>query len=906
MRVLSPAFLLLLALAGCNKDPEDTDTDAPEVNEGPVLEHTPVASGTAGVAIPITVTATDENGVDKVALFFRQPDQAAWDTQILTKSGDVFTGEIPASDVVAPQIEYYFRAQDASDQHAASYYPEDGASAPVIVPIDVVGKSLPYVQDFDTADIIYDLEWDAKSAGFPGYLWEIDVTKGHSGDQSVGHRRGVDGLDPLDDWLISPPLDFSTLTQIEVSWWEYGDYSDLADHSLWISTTSDDPTEGGFELVAELPGATEDAWGPSAVYDLSAWAGSDAVWLAWHYEGDFTDAWYIDDVTVRELGADLHGTGFGWSPDPVQPGETTTLTLDVENRTTVASGPITVSWTVDPAYASFVTPTTHSAVDATGTASWSTDLTIDPTFPDNSYLPVTIEATDGSRTWTWDQQITVGLPSTAHIVLEHDLDGMLEVVLGAGDPDAPTFQTPVTVQVETAGELTFDIDVTDQFDLLPPAPGENRWWVRVLSASTGQLTSFVIDWDGQSYASDDLGVWTVDTEEIFYLPRPPEPQIVSSSTSVSRVAPGDTVDWSVTLQNAGAPTFGVTTVTLTTSDPDATVLTPDPVQLADAAGWAEGASATADFQVAVAADHYDSTPIQFELLVQDELESWVLTDEIAVPWPLLRVTGVIVDDWATGDDDGLLDDGEKVYLEIDLTNLGDLDTFGSVTCTLSQSGGAASSTIHVASGSFGLLPAGSTKDEDNFQITPSGSVGDDLDMLLSCVDTTGFTYEASFGLVIGEPPWLWISPVDDDCGDAGGYELDLKNGRYRSDGSTLEIEIESCTPFDPTTAFLESWAAPTGADYWYYQLVVQSGVAKLRGYDGAFVTISTPTVSIPDDTHLVVTLDLTTMGLRSDSLPMGFASGFCGGDDVYCDHLPDGWGYPYSVWDPGLFTTLSW
>ena len=37
-----------------------------------------------------------------------------------------------------------------------------------------------------------------------------------------------------------------------------------------------------------------------------------------------------------------------------------------------------------------------------------------------------------------------------------------------------------------------------------------------------------------------------------------------------------------------------------------------------------------------------------------------------------------------------------------------------------------------------------------------------------------------------------------------------------------------------------------------------------------------------------------------------FAAGWCGPDEYYCDHYPDGWGYPYVGWSPWLFYSIDW
>jgi hypothetical protein len=294
--------------------------------------------------------------------------------------------------------------------------------------------------------------------------------------------------------------------------------------------------------------------------------------------------------------------------------------------------------------------------------------------------------------------------------------------------------------------------------------------------------------------------------------------------------------------------------------------------------------------------------------VQDEVESFLRTGAVAVPYPVLQVTRVVIDDSASGDDDGVIDPSESAEIEIHLSNIGNKNTFSLLNCTLSQTGGTATVTLSGTNANYGVLTAGETDDEDGFGLTVSaGVVGDDLQMALTCVDGTE-TYLVPFSLELGVPPWNALSTVRDSGADAiGGYPFDLLVGQYRSDGTTLDLALTSATPFDPTKVFVEAWANSPGADYSWYQFVVQGGTAKVRGYDGAFYDLSTPSVDFSGPNEVVISVDLASLGLLQDNMSIGFASGFCGGVTYYCDHYPDGWGDPYNA---GFYTSawfdLSW
>src|SRR5262249_21008943 len=150
----------------------------------------------------------------------------------------------------------------------------------------------------------------------------------------------------------------------------------------------------------------------------------------------------------------------------------------------------------------------------------------------------------------------------------------------------------------------------------------------------------------------------------------------------------------------------------------------------------------------------------------------------AVPWPVMRVTGVAIDDEDHGDDDGVLDPGERAFLDVELANVGGLASFGGVSCTLTRAGGDVGATVLASTASFGLLASGAREREDDFEIQVSGGAADDdLDLLLTCTDQSG-EYLAPFDVELGQPPWIAINAFGDPAGDAiHGYDFDIVGGR---------------------------------------------------------------------------------------------------------------------------------
>ena len=96
---------------------------------------------------------------------------------------------------------------------------------------------------------------------------------------------------------------------------------------------AEDPTiDGAFIPVeANLEAPTEGEFSRSAIIDLSEYAGDYTVRLAWLYQGFYGDDWYIDDVRVEGLTAELEALYLGQDPSPVFPGETVHVDWRITN-----------------------------------------------------------------------------------------------------------------------------------------------------------------------------------------------------------------------------------------------------------------------------------------------------------------------------------------------------------------------------------------------------------------------------------------------------------------------------------------------------------------------------------------------------------------------------------------------
>ncbi|MFK7929122.1 MAG: hypothetical protein AB8H79_13095 [Myxococcota bacterium] len=907
---------LLLVGTACTDKP-DTDTEQPDPLVGPELAwvNQPTEATLEGTALGIEVSATDEQGVARVVTYYRTLGERTWITAPEMDQADgTWTVELPGEAVVAPGLELYFKGEDQDG--TVSFFPERGARAPTSTEVRRQGLVVPYVQSFDDVpnDLLREIGWAETSLEFEGYEWARVTGRSFSGDASMRHGRTPSNLDvELDDWLISPVLDLTSLTQAQVSWQEYGDLAEAADHTLWISVGSPNPRDGDFVQLATLSPPPEREWGRSDVVDLTAWADQPAAYLAWVYRGANADIWWLDDVRVDALAPDLRVAELVASPDPLSPGDSATLTLTLENRTSVDATDVTVSVAAVEG-ATFGDAVVVPTVAGDGSVQVEVPFDIDTDFYENGWLNLNISVEDDGVALDYEDRILVGLPSTLQLDYTIEaLDGtdpeqLVRLVVGVGSPSDPAVEINIPGELRTSGTYTVDLDVTEYADLLPPAPGANRWWVRVENGPFGAVDAFSIEYGGEEIESRDVGPFFGFAPELYFIPEAPDPIVSGSRTSPSTVAPGSDVSWTLNLTNLGESTVGATTVSITTADPDVTLTSAGPVSIGTGAGWARGAAAAPVFAFSVDPNRKDSRPIQFVATVSDSIESFETQVDVAVPYPVLAVTGVVIDDFTGGDNDGLLDPDETANLEISISNVGGLSTFGSTTCGLSVTGGTATATVDSAPAFLGLVGSGTTKNEDDFTVTvTSGSDGDPLELLLTCTDRDE-TYLAPFQLELGQRPWVNISSVDDAIGDnRDAYRFDVVNGRYRSDGTTLQIELTSATPHEGLSGlFIEFWGRSLGAPYTYYNAVASGTIGNIRGFNRGFTPLDTFTLVEVDANTVRFDIPLSQLELRSDTMELGFGVGFCGGTEQYCDHFPDGWGAPYTGLNTSRWVTLNW
>ena len=905
----TPLLLLTTALLapGCAEEPEVLEEYVPV--KGPEMSHTPpTGERVAGESVTLELTAIDDDGVAEVTVYHRTAGSTYWDSTALAPAdGDLWSAGV--GPLFSPGLEYYFEAADAGAATAYTSLPAQGPLDPYAIDVGARAIQPPWSEDFEVADgetSLFTMNWFTPSEAFDSYTWQHTAAETHDGEGAAFHSRVPADVGDVRDWLISPALDFSAVDEAMVTWYEYGRGTPaMGTHSLMISTGSRSIEDGDFVPLVEALGAPpEAAWGRSAAIDLSAYAGAAEVYLAWVYDGQ-SDDWYIDDIVVGELKVDVDAS-IVWAPDPMAPGEPATFTVTFDNSTLAATSGLEATLSLPSGGGTVVEPVTRPVPDLGPEGSTSVDFEVDldPDLHDNRYLPVHVVLTDSSDTWEFDLQVTVGLPSEAALSVELPASGSLNVVFGVGDPAAPTAAVTAFSGTAPAGAQVLTADITDLYDLLPPAPGPQRWFAEVTGGSGGSVTDFTVTYDGVPHAATTLP--TLGSITTIWLPEPPDPQVISSSPSTAR--PGDAnLPLAINLRNDGAVTAGPVTGDLVSLSPEVTVAGGAGLVVTGSA-WEAGTSTVISGPTVTIGDGHDrSQPARLALSMTDGVESWTEDLSIAVPWPVLNIVSTTIDD---SGGDGVLDPGESASVSFEIANTGDLSTFGRVDATLSvASTSTATATLDDATGTFFSISAGTTRDEEFDLTVTSGADGDTLDLEVLLDDGTA-TYLATVTLVLGVPPWQAITPFDDDLDDAlDSYNFDIQNAYWRIDGTQLDMLLVSSVPYDSSNVFIEAWGISSGARWTFYRWVVQPGSAGMYGYSGGdFEPIGDVTATYVSSTELMMSWNTDDMDLVLDRFDIGLAAGWCGPPEFFCDHFPNGWGWPYdgTTFDPGDWYSVSW
>ena len=893
---------------GCGEKIEAVE----EINEPPVVAEVTLSDARliSGDSADISALVSDADGVAEVSVYFRPTGASYWDSfQLEEGEAENWTGRF--ENLTDPGVELYIKAIDTLGVY--SIYPENGASEPLRLEVNPKALSLPFTESFelDSGEFsLRDLDWWTPSDARSTYKFDLNTSQAHSGMYSVRHPRGGEGVEDLRDWLISPPLDFRVEAGVMVGWWEFGlNVDEMDKHKLWISTTGRLPEEGGFSSVEILDSPFSGEWGRYRYVDVSEYLGEPLVYVAWSWEGSYADEWFIDDVSIVPLAPDFDIELLS-APNPRIPGGEVNFSVLLSNKTIADADSVSVSLRfpeggiVEDEEEDLTINDLSVNGEEMVIAAFS--LHLDEDLDPNRYLPVEIRVETQDDAWEFQENVLIGYPSRAQLEVEVTENATtLIATIGVGDPAAPLWSESFVSTILDAGTHSFTKEVTDQYQWLPALAGEERWFIQLDSSSSIDVTQAYVSYGQTLEAAETPNTIWSGLPETILIPSPPNYYVLS--TEPASVSPGDQeIPISINVYNYASASQGMVAVSLVSIDPDLTVHNGENI-LVDMDSWqsAESHIITGP-SISVAETHTNSQPVRMELLVQDDVETISIPITVDVPWPRLGVLSVVVLD----DDNGILEPNETADLEITIVNTGALAASGIVTAELSlESSSTAGATVVNNSPNFGFMNVGDTEDEDDFQVTvTSGSLGDALNFLLEMTDNQR-SYTDRFQILLGEKPWVKVTPFDDDIGDSLREDSpDILSIEQRVVDGIVELRIETATPIDPARAFFEAWGISGGAGYAYYRWVLQSGVATMQGYIGGvgFQPLGTMTATYEDNYHVILTFDSADMDLALDSFKFGIAAGWCGPPEYFCDHYPNYWGYPYVSFSTGSWFTVSW
>ncbi|MBN1956377.1 MAG: alpha/beta fold hydrolase [Anaerolineae bacterium] len=147
--------------------------------------------------------------------------------------------------------------------------------------------------------------------GSDNHGFQQTSSRAHSGSYSAYHDDDDPWFwDPIETWFVMPQ--HAVQAGDALVFWQNQNYGDwYSYHGVWISSGSPDPDDGDYWEMAELGPGQEDAWEEVRI-GLSHYSGKN-VHLAFVYEGDYSDEWYLDDVYVERQR--LQATTFDFAVD---------------------------------------------------------------------------------------------------------------------------------------------------------------------------------------------------------------------------------------------------------------------------------------------------------------------------------------------------------------------------------------------------------------------------------------------------------------------------------------------------------------------------------------------------------------------------------------------------------------
>jgi hypothetical protein len=293
----------------------------------------------------LSVSATDpqEDDISYRILYGTNPElsgASTWDIPGTFSSGATATTAIPLGPAALAETLYYWkaRARDPSGTNDWSpwsvtrsfvmdmdlgdgspyWYQTAGAQLDdcTLDSLKVEGDSVVISDYLGVIDMGFEIDpltagWDTLTRGTSSNNWLQVTDEVYEGTYSA--KINFDAKNEVDAWLVTDTLDLSPFNSCTLSFWGRDTFAtDYQYHGIWVSTTSQTDTTT-FSEISSISATAEGTWTKSTI-DLSAYAESTTVYVAFRYKETNGTNWWVDNVYIKGMYATPPTGGYITSP----------------------------------------------------------------------------------------------------------------------------------------------------------------------------------------------------------------------------------------------------------------------------------------------------------------------------------------------------------------------------------------------------------------------------------------------------------------------------------------------------------------------------------------------------------------------------------------------------------------
>ena len=351
-------------------------------------------------------------------------------------------------------------------------------------------ESIPWSDDLE-GDLS---EFTTYQASSGTGMWAITTSRYHSGAQSVYHS---DATGDHDSWLLTPTFDLSGATAPELIYWDNENYyTYYVNHEVLVSEDYTDDVAAATWVELADGVSDEDTWverGPLALPTTGT------VTVAFRYEGNYADAWYLDDISVAEAPT---AASADWSVSAAEFSDSATVSVTVDNFTVTNDGTGDGHWhyTLDGGSAVMV----YDTNDFTLTGLSSGSHTLVAGLVDNSHADLSPAV---EETITWTQTNAPGCGESLSYDYTTGSSGGYNFDANFTGPDAADLLFTSTV-VNTGDEMTVTLGGTTEsgYDWVYVTDGAGTVLQAPISGTMGDVAVTSTDGTVNVYLASDSSV----------------------------------------------------------------------------------------------------------------------------------------------------------------------------------------------------------------------------------------------------------------------------------------------------------------------------------------------------------------------------------------------------------------